>query len=218
MKNLLLLLAIATLGCAGIGSSPPWEVPEDAWPADGLSEEAATAARTAWECARKEGAISRPVLGVIDFSLPSTEPRMWVVDTATGELLFHERVAHGQGSGGNLATSFSNTTDSHQSSLGVFRAAETYHGKHGFSLRLDGLEPGINDRARPRAIVIHGADYATADFVETHGRLGRSWGCPAVRPDVSKALIEALSDGGLLVAYYPDREWLDGSNYLGCGG
>jgi hypothetical protein len=153
-------------------------------------------------------------LTVIDFSRPSTEKRLWVYDLRSRALLFHEHVAHGRGSGANMATTFSNVPESNQSSLGLFRTAEAYHGKHGLSLRLDGLERGINDRARERAIVIHGAEYVNAATAKAQGRLGRSLGCPAVRPAIATSLINAVKDGGLLFAYYPQQSWLEGSTYL----
>jgi len=153
-------------------------------------------------------------LTVIDFSKPSTEKRLWVYDLRSHTLLFHEHVAHGRGSGENLPTLFSNVPESYRSSLGLFRTAEAYVGKHGLSLRLDGLEPGINDRARERAIVIHGADYVNAATARAQGRLGRSLGCPAVRPEIVAPLINAVKDGGLLFAYYPNHAWLEASTYL----
>lgn len=153
-------------------------------------------------------------LTVIDFSRPSTVERMWVYDLATRELLFKELVSHGRGSGRTDATKFSNVPESNQSSLGLYRAAETYVGKHGYSLRLDGLERGVNDRARERAIVMHGADYVNGAAARAQGYLGRSLGCPAVRPEVTRELIEAVKDGGLLFAYYPDPAWLEASAYL----
>ena len=161
------------------------------------------------------GTASDPrTLTVIDFSRPSTQKRLWVYDLQSRALLFHEHVAHGRGSGANMATAFSNVPESNQSSLGLFRTAEAYNGKHGLSLRLDGLERGINDRARERAIVIHGADYVNAATAKSQGRLGRSLGCPAVRPEIAKPLINAVKDGGLLFAYYPQQSWLEGSAYL----
>jgi hypothetical protein len=153
-------------------------------------------------------------LTVIDFSKPSTQKRLWVYDLQSRALLFHEHVAHGRGSGANVATAFSNVPESNQSSLGLFRTAEAYMGKHGLSLRLDGLERGINDRARERAIVIHGAEYVNAATAKAQGRLGRSLGCPAVRPEIAKPLINAVKDGGLLFAYYPQQTWLSSSTYL----
>ena len=153
-------------------------------------------------------------LTVIDFSKPSTSARMWVYDLRSRELLFEEHVSHGRNSGHDLATSFSNEPESYKSSIGLYRAAEAYYGKHGYSLRLDGLEPGFNDRARERAIVIHGADYVNVKTAKSQGRLGRSLGCPAVRPEISRALIDAVKDGGLIFAYYPDPEWLNTSALL----
>jgi hypothetical protein len=153
-------------------------------------------------------------LTVIDFSRPSTVERMWVYDLATRELLFKELVSHGRGSGRTDATIFSNVPESHQSSLGLYRTAETYIGKHGYSLRLDGLERGVNDRARERAIVMHGAEYVNGAVANAQGYLGRSLGCPAVRPEVTRELIETVKDGGLLFAYYPDPAWLAASAYL----
>ena len=130
-------------------------------------------------------------------------------------MLFTERVAHGRDSGENATERFSNLPSSHMTSLGVFRAGDAYKGAHGPSLHLEGLEPGFNDRARERAIVLHGAAYVSTDMISSQGRLGRSWGCPAVRPAIAKALIDAIRDGSLLVAYYPDANWLRRSAFLG---
>lgn len=173
-------------------------------------------ASAAFDCGQRRGEIYRAVLTVIDYSLPSTEPRLWVIDMATGRLLHHELVAHGRNSGEDIPTSFSNIQDSKQSSLGLFRAEETYSGKHGYSLRMAGLEPGINDNARDRAIVMHGADYVSDDFIAEHGRLGRSWGCPALPREVSGDVIDAIRNGGAVFAYYPDEDWLRSSRYLNC--
>ncbi len=140
-------------------------------------------------------------LTVIDYSKPSTEPRLWVFDVRTHALLFHELVSHGRGSGKTMATSFSNDAESNMTSLGLFRTAEPYVGHNGYSLRLDGLEKGINDHARDRAIVIHGAPYVNAATAKANGYLGRSLGCPAVRPAIARELIDAVKDGGLLFAY-----------------
>jgi hypothetical protein len=166
------------------------------------------------ESAVNRGEADVSTLTVIDFSRPSTERRLWVYDLRSKELLFEEHVSHGRNSGHNLPTLFSNEPESHKSSLGLFRAAEGYYGQHGYSLRLDGLEPGFNDRARERAIVIHGAAYVNAETANAQGRLGRSLGCPAVRPAVAGRLIDAVKEGGLVFAYYPDPAWLDASTYL----
>ncbi|MCL7929540.1 murein L,D-transpeptidase catalytic domain family protein [Halomonas llamarensis] len=155
-------------------------------------------------------------LAVIDYSLPSSEQRMWVFDLHQHELLFEELVSHGQGSGDALAEAFSNTPDSHQTSLGLFRTMNSYYGRNGYSLRLDGLEPEVNDLAFERAIVIHGADYVSEDFIDQTGRLGRSQGCPAVRADVTYPLINSLKEEQYVFAYYPDPEWLATSTFLNC--
>jgi hypothetical protein len=176
-------------------------------------------AARAVECARREGLDTRrQPLAVIDYSRPSTEPRLWVFDVLSGRLLFQELVAHGRGTGEKLAERFSNVEGSHLSSLGLFRTAETYHGSNGYSLRLHGLEQGFNDRALARAIVMHGAPYVGQAIAAQLGRLGRSFGCPAVRPEVARPLIDTLKGGSLLFAYYPDRKWLSESRFLSCGG
>lgn len=170
----------------------------------------------ATDCAVASG-IRRPSrLAVIDYSLPSNEKRLWILDLEDGELLLRAWVAHGKNSGEVTATSFSNQMESHQSSLGLFQANESYRGKHGYSLRLDGLEPGFNDQARPRAIVMHGADYADPAWIKTYGRLGRSFGCPAVSRQVIREVVDTLKDGQLVFTYYPDQEWLAGSDFLNC--
>ena len=169
------------------------------------------------DCAGSRGlASSAQRLAVIDYSKPSLEPRLWVFDLASPRLLFAEHVAHGRGSGDNLARMFSNIDGSHQSSLGLFETAETYVGGNGYSLRMDGLEPGVNDHARERAIVMHGARYVDPVLGRQQGRLGRSFGCPAVRSVVARQVIDTLKDGQLLFAYYPDGEWLKHSRLLGC--
>ena len=171
---------------------------------------------SAASCAVRAGAVQAPTtITVIDYSKPSTEKRLWVFDLRTRAVLYEELVAHGMGTGDNMATSFSNVTDSHKSSLGLFVTEGTYVGKNGYSLRLDGLDQGFNDRARERAIVMHGAPYVSASFAQAQGRLGRSWGCPALREDVARQLIDKVKGGNLLFAYYPDAQWLKSSQYLG---
>jgi hypothetical protein len=172
------------------------------------------ALRAAAKAVERGEATAKTTLTVIDFSRPSTTERLWTFDLAARTLLFKEAVSHGRNSGHNMATKFSNVAESNMSSLGLFRAAEGYFGKHGYSLRLDGLEKGINDRARARAIVIHGADYVNLAVAKTQGRLGRSLGCPAVRREVSAKLIDAIKEGGLVFAYYPDTTLLETSEYL----
>ena len=155
-------------------------------------------------------------LAVIDYSRPSLLPRLWVFDLAAGRLLYEEVVAHGQGSGDNMATRFSNLDGSHQSSLGLFVTADTYNGRNGYSLRMRGLEPGVNDAAMARAIVMHGAPYVDPSQGRRMGRLGRSWGCPAVRSAVARPMIDLLKDGQFVFSYYPDQAWLTRSALLKC--
>lgn len=170
----------------------------------------------AMACALDKGADAAGRLAIIDFSLPSSEQRLWIFDLEGRELLLHELVAHGEGSGQNLASRFSNITGSHQSSIGLFRTSESYYGRHGYSLRMDGLEQGVNDRARDRAIVIHGADYVDPAWIDRQGRIGRSQGCPAVRQEVAEQVVDTLKDGQFLFSWYPDPEWIASSSYLNC--
>jgi len=187
---------------------------------EALSERVLDLAMAAATCAQSRRLVDSPkTLTVIDYSLPSTQPRLWVLDLQTGHTLYQEVVAHGRGSGGNLATMFSNDADSHQTSLGLFVTEDVYVGQNGYSMRLNGLERGINDQARERAIVVHGAPYVDPAIAAVQGRLGRSWGCPALRPAIAKELIDRIKGGNLLFAYYPDKEWLTGSQFLGgCSG
>jgi hypothetical protein len=154
-------------------------------------------------------------LTVIDYSLPSTERRLWVLDLRRREVLFEELVAHGRESGEDLATQFSNELGSHQSSLGLFVTLDIYAGRHGRSLRLQGLEPGVNDRALERALVMHGADYVSREFGSLHGRLGRSFGCPALARDAAPKVIDKIRGGSPVFIYYPDPAWLASSAFLG---
>ena len=163
--------------------------------------------------AQLQDKLKKPLLTVIDYSLPSTQKRLWIIDLAQQKILLHPVVAHGRNSGALLAEKFSNRPESYQSSLGFFQTGEAYQGKHGYSLRLDGLEVGINDQARARAIVIHGADYAKETVAATAGRLGRSLGCPAVPPDLSTPLIKLIKEGSLLFIYGKDPNYLRMSKF-----
>ena len=189
--------------------------------APAASREVLQLAARAMSCALRhpEFGVDPQRLGVIDYSRPSTEPRLWVFDLGRQRLLFEEWVAHGRNSGENLTTRFSNREGSFMTSLGAFAAQETYMGGNGYSLRLRGLEPGFNDQARQRAIVIHGAPYVNPAAAKLQGRLGRSLGCPAVRPQVARQLIDSIRDGTFVFAYYPDQDWLGRSRLLSgaCG-
>ena len=169
---------------------------------DGPREAVLKAAWTAYSKALKKGAVAREgLLTIIDYSLPSTEPRLWVVDLLQGQVLYRELVAHGRASGDNIAKKFSNKSGSFMSSLGLFVTDQSYMGENGYSMRLRGLDKGVNDHAYDRAIVMHGADYVDEGVAQALGRLGRSLGCPAVRPDIAAALIDTIKDGTVMFAY-----------------
>jgi hypothetical protein len=170
------------------------------------------------QCTRTQGAAPAQRLAVIDYSLPSTEQRLWVFDLKKRKLLFHELVAHGRNSGENMAVKFSNQNESFATSLGLYRTQSSYVGQNGYSLRMEGLEPGFNDNAFERAIVIHGAPYVSPVLARANGRIGRSLGCPAVRPAIAHKLIDSMKDGQLLFSYYPDQRWLKSSSFVNCGG
>ncbi len=184
-----------------------------------LDSEVFDLALNAATCAVRTGKVSNPkTLTVIDYSRPSSQQRLWVIDLASHELLYEELVAHGQGSGGATATMFSNQPDTHRTSLGLFKTDDTYVGRNGYSLRLDGLDEGINDKARERAIVMHGAPYVSHAFVRANGRLGRSHGCPAIRSDIAREMIDRVKGGGLVFAYHRDAGLTKTSKFLGgCG-
>ena len=213
MAGLGAMLSPSTTFAAARGSNTPVFAG-----ADSLDDGVLRLALNAAACARTSSAVKNErLLTVIDYSKASTEPRLWVLDLERERVLFEELVAHGRGSGDNFATRFSNADGSHQTSLGLFRTADTYVGTNGYSLRLDGLEQGVNDRARDRAIVMHGAPYVSEANIRTVGRLGRSHGCPALRPAIARTVIDTIKQGSLVFAYYPDQQWLKGSRFLnGC--
>ena len=149
------------------------------------------------------GRVHNQALTVIDYSLPSSQRRLWVIDPQRISVLFHEFVSHGRGSTTDAdpdhAVRFGNDPESHRSSLGTFLTGSTYSGQHGHSLELVGLEPGVNDRAEERRIVMHPADYMTASFrAHSGGRVGRSFGCPALDPAVAPAIIDRIQNGSVL--------------------
>lgn len=152
---------------------------------------------------KEKGIIKKNILTIIDFSLSANSKRLWVIDLTTKTILFQSLVAHGRNTGEEFATSFSNAAQSFKSSLGFYTTGEVYHGKHGLSLRLDGLEKGVNDNARNRGVVIHAADYVSATFIKNNKRLGRSQGCPAVPVGLSKEIISTIKDKSCLFIYHP---------------
>jgi hypothetical protein len=208
---------VRTIEASEVRTPDAW-IDEVAPKTGGLRPDVLRMALAATECAASQGLVeSDRLLTVIDYSLPSVEPRLWVVDRQSHEVLFEELVAHGKNSGGNLTTAFSNTRDSLQTSLGLFVTGDTYVGANGYSLRLDGLDREFNDRARERAIVMHGAPYVNAQTAKALGRLGRSWGCPAVSLASARRLIDTLKGGTPVFAYYPDKAWQARSRFLnGC--
>lgn len=209
------LLALSLLAPSSLVRAADATLDTLAAAAPALDREVLALALRARDCAARDAEVGQR-LAVIDYSRPSTEVRMWVFDMTAGRLLHAEHVAHGRGSGGNVPTRFSDVEGSYQSSLGLFRMGETYVGGNGYSLRMDGLEPGFNARARERLIVMHGADYVDPAQAQRQGRLGRSFGCPAVRSAVARAVIDDLKDGQLLFAYAGDPQWRAGSPLLHC--
>ncbi|MDP2088218.1 MAG: murein L,D-transpeptidase catalytic domain family protein [Flavobacteriaceae bacterium] len=155
---------------------------------------------------KEKGLIQKDLLTLVDFSLSSAVKRLWVIDVKNNIILFQSLVAHGKNSGNEFANQFSNKSESHKSSLGFYTTGETYFGKHGFSLRLDGLETGINNNARNRAIVIHGADYVSESFIQQNGRLGRSFGCPSVPIENTQQIINIIKDKSCFFVYYPSKK------------
>jgi hypothetical protein len=175
-----------------------------------IRPEALHAALSAWDALSSRGELSRPLLTVIDYGLPSTAKRMWVFDLASRRLIFHELVAHGRNSGQDLAQAFSNEDGSLMSSLGAFVTGSAYTGRNGYSLRLRGMDPGLNDRAEARAIVLHGAPYVCEQVAHELGRLGRSHGCPVVRSEIARTLIDTVKDRTLLYAWHPSMLAIEG--------
>ncbi|MDP3312083.1 murein L,D-transpeptidase catalytic domain family protein [Lutibacter sp.] len=153
---------------------------------------------------KEKGLIKKDILTLIDFSLSSIEKRLWIIDLKTNTVIYNSLVAHGRNSGNEYAQFFSNKVSSFKSSIGFFATGETYIGKHGYSLRLDGLNKGINCSARERAIVIHGAEYVSNSFINQTGRLGRSLGCPSLPKQISKEVIDIIKNKSLLYIYYPN--------------
>ena len=156
------------------------------------------------------------MLTIIDYSLPSNQKRLWVFDLNSKQLLYNTYVAHGIRSGSKFTTFFSNQYNSRASSIGIYKTKMNYLGREGTSLRLQGLEQGINDNAEGRSIVMHGAFYVEEDFIKKYGRSGRSWGCPALPESLSKPIILTIKDDNLMVVYYPSEQWVTKSKFLNC--
>lgn len=160
---------------------------------------------------------NKEIISLIDFRKSANEKRLWVIDLKNKKVLYHSLVAHGRNSGEVYASKFSNVASSYQSSLGFYVTGNTYIGKHGISLKLHGMERGINNLAESRAIVMHGADYVSESYIKKVGRLGRSYGCPAVPIDIHKEIVNELAGGTVLFIYYPDKTYAATSKLLADG-
>jgi hypothetical protein len=181
----------------------------------GLKQEVFQRALAGWNALKARNELPKSgLLSIVDLSQSANSKRLYVIDVAAGKVLFNTLVAHGRNSGEEFAKSFSNTPESYKSSLGFYITGGTYTGKHGLSLRLRGLENGYNNLAENRAIVIHGADYVSENFIKQHGRLGRSQGCPAVPVEMSEPIINAVKDGSCVFVYHPDQSYLKHSALL----
>ena len=210
------LLATFTVSLSLLGACTPAQLETLPWPEEtpsGLSEEAWAHALAAHDQATILGYTSKSLIAVIDYSRPSTERRLWVVDIDSREVLMNEYVAHGVRSGGTYPTMFSNRYGSNQSSLGTFITENSYYGVRGLSLRLRGLERGINDRARDRGIVIHGTPNVSEERAR-YGTQGRTEGCPAVSREAAARLVRMLEDGVVVFAWYPDHNLLTRSEFV----
>ncbi len=182
---------------------------------NGLSSTAFELGLKGWQKMVESGMIAKTnLLTICDFSQSANNKRMYVIDMASGKLLFQSLVAHGRNTGDEFAKYFSNKPSSYQSSLGFYATKQTYNGEHGLSLKLFGLEKGFNDKADERAIVIHGADYVCESFINKNGRLGRSLGCPSIPFEIHKQVIETIKGGSCLFIYYPDKNYIQKSKVL----
>lgn len=154
---------------------------------------------------KERGLIQKNILTIVDFSLSSNTKRLWVIDIEKNKVLFQTLVAHGRNTGEEFANEFSNQAESFKSSIGFYATGEIYNGKHGLSLKLDGLEKGLNDKARERQVVVHGADYVSESFIRQNKRLGRSQGCPAIPVEMNEKIINVIKDKSCLFIYHPSK-------------
>ena len=224
MNILLTLISMAVLACNAASSSTIFSRPSSfdvnsevqtlGKKAPQLNKRVLKFALAAYHKATRHGGVKKPVLTVIDYSLPSSKQRMWVFDVNHDRLLYNTYVAHGQNSGMNTPNHFSNVASSKQTSLGTYITRDTYMGSNGYSLNLQGLEKGFNDNAYNRRVVIHGAWYVEPDYIRKAGRAGRSWGCPSIAKTIAKPVINTIKGGSVVFAYYPDRNYLSHSSYL----
>ncbi len=160
------------------------------------------------------GLVNQNIISIVDFSKPSSQKRLFVIDLKNYKVLFNTYVAHGVNSGKEFANQFSNRPESNKSSLGFYETADTYFGKHGYSLHLQGIEKGVNDNAYKRDIVIHGAEYVNENMIKENGYIGRSWGCPALPQQLSKSIIDKIKDGTCFFIFGEDKKYLSHSVLL----
>lgn len=181
-----------------------------------LRKEVFVKALTGYRNLYRNGYVQRSgnILSVCDFSLSSNVPRLWVIDLDSAKVLFNTLVAHGAGTGDEYARFFSNRPESHQSSMGFYITGDTYQGNNGYSLRLSGMDTGYNDRAAARAIVMHGAPYVSEQFIQSHNRLGHSWGCPAIPQELTQPVINTIKNGTCLFIFSEDQQYLEASAWL----
>ncbi len=222
MNTIITLLSLAMLASnmtssANIFTKPAFDINTEvshlSTTAPQLDKKVLKLALAAYQKAAVKGAVKKPVLTVIDYSLPSSKQRMWIFDVKKERLLYNTYVAHGQNSGMTTPNHFSNITSSKQTSLGTYVTKDTYIGSKGYSLNLQGLEKGFNDNAYSRRVVIHGAWYVEPGFIKKAGRAGRSWGCPSIAKTLARPVINMIKGGSIVFAYYPDRNYLSHSGY-----
>lgn len=197
---------------------PVWEVIYDSARLQryGLKKEVFRRAYTGYEKMLGRGLINKEnILTICDFAQSSRRKRMYVIDLDNYKLLVNTLVAHGQGSGDEYPNSFGNENDSHKSSLGFYTTAETYYGEHGYSLRLRGREPGINDRAYDRDVVVHASEYVSDEYLRANNRIGRSWGCPAIPEKYNQKVINLIRNGSCFFIYHPAKNYLKKSKLAG---
>lgn len=180
----------------------------------GLNNNVLKLAMKAYKKTRAMGLNEKEILTIVDYSMPSSTPRLWVINMSDNKLLYHTHVAHGIGSGDNFATKFSNRHGSKMSSIGVYLTTNIYDGHYGKSLNLIGLEENFNSNAEARRIVVHKAHYVDEMIVKKIGRLGRSFGCLALNSKVAEKIIHTIKNGSLIFCYYPDQKWLNESKFL----
>jgi hypothetical protein len=154
---------------------------------------------------KEKGLVEKNILTLVDFSLSSNVKRLWVIDLETNTVLYNSLVSHGRNTGEEFANNFSNANSSYKSSLGIYLTGEVYNGKHGMSLKLDGLEKGINDNARVRGVVMHAADYVSNSFIKNNKRLGRSQGCPAIPQELLSGIVNTIKNKSCLFIYHQSR-------------